>query len=91
VCPYTDGDFQTYKQTMRDIPRTGKVKNAIYTLLDHCVVHGKSGEGKYYGTYDRLTYGEMYKIVVRTLGLSVDIVSDNNHWSSPYLSVVQQQ
>ena len=30
----------------------------------------KNGEGKKYGTYDRLTYGEMYKIVIRSLGLS---------------------
>jgi uncharacterized repeat protein (TIGR01451 family) len=90
-CPYTDGDFQQYKETMRDIPRTWQTRDAIYSLLDHCVVHGKNGEGKQYGTYDRLTYWSMYKIIVRSLWLSFVLQQWWQHWALPYMQVAQQE
>jgi hypothetical protein len=91
VCPYTDWDFESYKQTMGDIPRTWQVRNAIYNLLDHCVVHGKNGEGKKYGTYDRLTYGEMYKIVIRSLGLSFKPQQLWQHRAESYKKVAAKE
>ena len=68
-CPYTDGDFESYITTMRDIPKTGTKREAILQLLKKCVVHWKRGEGKLYGTYSRITYGEVYKIIIRSLWL----------------------
>lgn len=87
LCPYWDEKYSIFD--IKDLPDNKSKIEAIKFLLDRCIIQWQYAEWKYFAAYDKITYGELYKMVVRSLWLPFQ--STEWHWALWYQSSASEK
>ena len=87
LCPYWDEKYSIFD--IKDLPDNKSKIEAIKFLLDRCIIQWQYDEWKLFAAYDKITYGELYKMIVRSLWLSFQ--TTEWHWALWYQSTAWEK